>query len=421
MDPTEPASTFFAPELFQHEDDAPPTEETFDRKLHDEDTKMDDEPLFQTNGNVNGYDGANEDDFVKQETLDTSYPPLDGEAEPAGDSSLMDLVEDSFNAEDTPSKATPDKSQGPRQRKHPGKSRKADPDARSKSHVHSSKNEGQHTDRRYLCYLCNKLFTRRRSVRDHISKIHNTKTWEPLRSLEVVVDPISGEPIESLEDIVARGPPPPPPKPPKAEKAKKAAKAEEEDEEEHHDELQGEEDETREEEESAPTTTQPPVQSSPPPAATPVAALKKSRPLQARGRPLQNRSQLLRLWQARSGRLRTILRNLSQWQRERKARQRLRAHRIRSLNSAKVNRAHLHHDHLSVLLAPLRRTSSNCYLRSLRNKPLLLVYAHHLLPLHQEQHLGRSQLHPQRPTPPPVLTMMERYSVFVEKETITRG
>lgn len=70
---------------------------------------------------------------------------------------------------------------------------------------HSSKNEGQHTDRRYLCYLCNKLFTRRRSVRDHLSKIHNTKTWEPSRSLEIIVEPETGEPVEPLEAQIAKG------------------------------------------------------------------------------------------------------------------------------------------------------------------------------------------------------------------------
>ena len=70
---------------------------------------------------------------------------------------------------------------------------------------HSSKNEGQHTDRRYLCYFCYKLFTRRRSVRDHIVKIHGEKTWEPTRSLEVIVEPHTGEPQEPIEDIVARG------------------------------------------------------------------------------------------------------------------------------------------------------------------------------------------------------------------------
>ena len=93
-------------------------------------------------------------------------------------------------------------------------------DAIAKPTKHSSKNEGQHTDRRYLCYLCDKLFTRRRSVRDHIAKIHNVKSWEPLRSLEVIVDPITGEPTEPIEDIIARGPPPPPHKTPKATKEK---------------------------------------------------------------------------------------------------------------------------------------------------------------------------------------------------------
>ena len=101
-------------------------------------------------------------------------------------------------------------------------------DKSSKPSKHSSKNEGQHTDRRYLCYLCTKLFTRRRSVRDHIAKIHNVKSWEPVRSLEVIVDPVSGEPIEPLEDIVARGPPPPPARHPKAHKDK-TGKPEEED------------------------------------------------------------------------------------------------------------------------------------------------------------------------------------------------
>jgi COMPASS component SPP1 len=85
-----------------------------------------------------------------------------------------------------------------------------DKDKAPKPTKHSSKNEGQHTDRRYLCYICNKLFTRRRSVRDHIAKIHSVKSWEPLRSLEVIVDPHSGEPLEPLEDVIARGPPPPP-------------------------------------------------------------------------------------------------------------------------------------------------------------------------------------------------------------------
>ena len=97
------------------------------------------------------------------------------------------------------------------------KREKADKDKPSK---HSSKNEGTHTDRRYLCYHCNKLFTRRRSVRDHIAKIHNVKSWEPVRSLEVIVEPLTGEPIEPLEDIIARGPPQAPEKLAKSHKTK---------------------------------------------------------------------------------------------------------------------------------------------------------------------------------------------------------
>jgi COMPASS component SPP1 len=86
----------------------------------------------------------------------------------------------------------------------------------------TTKDEGMHSDKRYLCYLCNKLFTRRRSVRDHISKIHNIKTWDPTRSLEIIVDPTSGECVEPLEEQIAKAgqvpadvtPPPPLPAPP---------------------------------------------------------------------------------------------------------------------------------------------------------------------------------------------------------------
>ncbi|KAJ9608467.1 COMPASS (complex proteins associated with Set1p) component [Cladophialophora chaetospira] len=267
MDPTEPAATFFAPELFQPDDDAPPDQDAFDRKPHIDHTKMDDEPLFQTAGSVNNYDGANEEDHVKQEVLDT-YPPLEGDPEIVGDSSMISMRDGSFNADDSPAK---DK---PKQRKHPGKSRKVDPESGPKSSVHSSKNEGQHTDRRYLCYLCNKLFTRRRSVRDHISKIHNTKTWEPVRSLEVVVDPDSGEPIEPIEDVIARGPPPPPPKQPRPEKTKKTT-GEDEDEEDHVDEHIDKEDEKEEAQEHKTPAPVPPLQESSPPAPNVVTALKK--------------------------------------------------------------------------------------------------------------------------------------------------
>ena len=79
---------------------------------------------------------------------------------------------------------------------------------KKKDTKHSSKNEGQHTDRRYLCYLCHKLFTRRRSVRDHLVKIHGEKTWEPTKSLEIEVEPHTGEPIEPIADLIARGPVP---------------------------------------------------------------------------------------------------------------------------------------------------------------------------------------------------------------------
>jgi hypothetical protein len=140
---------------------------------------------------------------------DVSQYPLDALNEVNGAvSDAMDidsqLLPDSPSAEKKPTK--------PRKRR--------DTDNANKSTVHSSKNEGQHTDKRYLCYVCDKLFTRRRSVRDHMAKIHGSKAFEPLRSLEVTVDPVTGEPTEPLEDIIARGPPPPPEKPAKVKKDK---------------------------------------------------------------------------------------------------------------------------------------------------------------------------------------------------------
>lgn len=126
----------------------------------------------------------------------------------------------------------------PVKKKEKERSTKQRDTGKPKDTKHSSKNEGQHTDRRYLCYICHKLFTRRRSVRDHLNKIHGEKTWEPQKSLEVVVEPHSGEPIEPIEDIIARGPPLPPPKASKPAKSDKDASAEIDDPEE------GKEDET---------------------------------------------------------------------------------------------------------------------------------------------------------------------------------
>lgn len=111
---------------------------------------------------------------------------------------------------------------------HASKIRRQRDPTRIKDTKHSSKNEGTHTDRRYLCYLCNKLFTRRRSVRDHLVKIHAEKTWEPQRSLEVIVEPHSGEPIEPIEDIIARGVQTLPPKQGKVLKPKRESTLDEE-------------------------------------------------------------------------------------------------------------------------------------------------------------------------------------------------
>lgn len=224
MDTAEPPPEYFAPELFASHNDAPLAQDTLPAMAQDIDMGMEDAKPVEFSNDLNNDSAAGEELPVKQEAIETAYPPLDDETMPAAaDSSILDMVEETVPTEDGSLKMTDDANA--KARKYPGKRAKVDP---NRSSIHSSKNEGQHTDRRYLCYLCNKLFTRRRSVRDHISKIHNTKTWEPVRSLEVIVDPTSGEPLEPLDDVIARGPPPPPPKLSKAEKALQVEKRREE-------------------------------------------------------------------------------------------------------------------------------------------------------------------------------------------------
>ena len=151
--------------------------------------------------------------LLKQETTEeASEYPMEGLEEPAGTQQSQD---DDADAQPIAKH---------KEKKYKSKRTDLDKDGPERSHVHSSKNEGQHTNKRYLCYICNKLFTRRRSVRDHINKIHSVKTWEPQRSLEVTVDPNSGEPLEALDEVVARGPPPAPDKTPKKEKPPKLEK-----------------------------------------------------------------------------------------------------------------------------------------------------------------------------------------------------
>lgn len=193
IDPTHPSPnppSFFAPELFKVDNDASIAHDALAAIAQSAATAL--EETRDNDGHLNLTDSTH----VKQEHTDTSYPPLDDEPPRV-----------------LPLEPSPKPSISKPRPKNTTKPKKEDSQSAPKSSVHSSKNEGQHTDRRYLCYLCNKLFTRRRSVRDHISKIHNTKTWEPVRSLEIVVDPETGEPSEPLEDIIARGPPSLPPKP----------------------------------------------------------------------------------------------------------------------------------------------------------------------------------------------------------------
>jgi uncharacterized C2H2 Zn-finger protein len=76
------------------------------------------------------------------------------------------------------------------------------------------KTEGLDSDKRYLCHICNKLFTRRRSVKDHINKIHPGHTFDAEKSIEVIVDPATGLPVDPT--VIPELPPgvsPPPPIP----------------------------------------------------------------------------------------------------------------------------------------------------------------------------------------------------------------
>ena len=86
------------------------------------------------------------------------------------------------------------------------------------------KTEGLDSDKRYLCHVCNKLFTRRRSVKDHINKIHPGHTFDAEKSIEVIVDPASGLPVDPT--VIPELPPgvsPPPPIPAPAAKGTDSA------------------------------------------------------------------------------------------------------------------------------------------------------------------------------------------------------
>jgi hypothetical protein len=68
--------------------------------------------------------------------------------------------------------------------------------------VSTSKPSEGSSDKRFLCYICIKLFTRRRSVRDHIKKIHNDTNFDMARAIEVTVDPETGESVIPLAELV---------------------------------------------------------------------------------------------------------------------------------------------------------------------------------------------------------------------------
>ena len=80
---------------------------------------------------------------------------------------------------------------------------------RNRSHkVPAAKPSEGSSDKRFLCYICIKLFTRRRSVRDHIKKIHNDNNFDMARAIEVTVDPETGESVIPLAELVKTLPAP---------------------------------------------------------------------------------------------------------------------------------------------------------------------------------------------------------------------
>ena len=223
-------SDFFAPELFQPNDDlmrqrTNSTSFGVDGFSVMPEVPRRDSEMTNLDAGYNAFDGQFElntqltgmsdgaFDESQQMTMDTDLTMQDAELPVAA---MEDGAENNLPTPSSSRRKSTNSKRGKRERTEDGE------DQPKKPSKHSSKNEGQHTDKRYLCYVCDKLFTRRRSVRDHISKIHGTKTWEPVRSLEVIVEPSTGEPIESLEDIKARGPPAPPAKE-KKEKTSHAA------------------------------------------------------------------------------------------------------------------------------------------------------------------------------------------------------
>jgi PHD-finger len=77
----------------------------------------------------------------------------------------------------------------------------SDPGNRPHKVPTSKPSEGS-SDKRFLCYICIKLFTRRRSVRDHIKKIHNDTNFDMARAIEVTVDPETGQSLIPLPELV---------------------------------------------------------------------------------------------------------------------------------------------------------------------------------------------------------------------------
>jgi len=94
------------------------------------------------------------------------------------------VTTDMLNGMDGMMEENEDETAGGSAKKKERSTKQRDPE-KLKDTKHSSKNEGQHTDRRYLCYICYKLFTRRRSVHREVRQ-SITSTLTPLNIALVI-------------------------------------------------------------------------------------------------------------------------------------------------------------------------------------------------------------------------------------------
>ena len=68
---------------------------------------------------------------------------------------------------------------------------------KEKSGSQKPSDTGLNTNKRFLCHICERLLTRKRSVRDHLNKQHKITASEP--AALIIVDPKTGVPVEPIQ------------------------------------------------------------------------------------------------------------------------------------------------------------------------------------------------------------------------------